>query len=420
MPFDLPGSRSSLPDRPGSAIALPGLATSELDHLIDQHSHPSAVRALLPSILDGSLFVEQVPEAFRARVRTRTVYAPIPHYTAVYLALLAPYLWRPGQDIVDVCCNEPGRLIMEMADGSWIEDDAPWLTLDHAWAMLYCFAAWQGTTLSPRMPLLSLVLPGRHRLMAMMGPNIETGLAFSIRVNRNIERDLTDYAMPDATALAASARSSSAAGRERTEDIAGLQAAIACGDGDRIQELVLRRVERRDNIYLVGGTGVGKTEAIRTICALLPSELANRTAKVQDVQELDLWQVQNQVGFVVRRGDQATDIRMPQIIDAVNRMNFRRVLVGEVSTENAPALVRLLNSGTTGIMVTGHGDDELGGCRAIQQNVALSAVDQRMDPASALQQFVRSMHLILMLDRLPNGRRAITSATDPTTLLPLL
>lgn len=115
-------------------------------------------------------------------------------------------------------------------------------------------------------------------------------------------------------------------------------------------------VKRRATILITGGTGVGKTTLLRSLLDECPGE--ERIVSVEEIRELGEIRSCNHVSLVTREPNVEGEgaIGLPELVKATLRMRPDRVVLGECRGEEIADLLRALNSGHHGGMVTVHAD----------------------------------------------------------------
>ena len=209
-------------------------------------------------------------------------------------------------------------------------------------------------------PILATKLPGGHRLQLNIGSFVLSGIAVSVRVASTREFTFADYACDDAT-------------------IALLTRAMAEGL----------------NIVISGGTFSGKTQFMNALGKFVPE--GQRLLTAEDVDELKIGHVHNQARFIVNRLATREDITYRDVIDSMTRMRPDRIWVGEMSIQNTWILLRLLDTGHSGLLTTIHADSPAGVFDAIERNIQLAGYDT----AGVRQFFTDKLDLIVQIRRRP-------------------
>ena len=204
--------------------------------------------------------------------------------------------------------------------------------------------------------MLGIQLPGGHRFQALMGPNVVSGMAISIRVRRRETVDLAAF------------------GFARDQSLPRLGAglvqrqSLVAGDGAVDIDTIAAAIARGGSAIVSGATGSGKTTFMKGLLRELPRN--NRVITVEDVEELDVPH-ENRVQILVSRTGTGTDIEYPEVIDACMRFNPDTVIPGELSVHNAEAVFRLLNTGHGSFLTSIHSNGALDALLAFARNIEM-------------------------------------------------
>lgn len=171
-------------------------------------------------------------------------------------------------------------------------------------------------------------------------------------------------------------------------------------------------VRGRSNILVSGGSGAGKTTLTRALSLFVdPSQ---RVVTCEETQELRLSdRLPNVVElFTLRKRDEnGVMIRETSLDDLVReslRMRAERVWVGETRGKEAYALIKACNSGHDGSITTMHADN---GQQAIQQ-MRTYVMESGLPEIPAREQVARAFDLVVQVEKIGMGRRAITEITE--------
>lgn len=288
--------------------------------------------------------------------------------------------------VTELSINGPHDIRVRVAGKGYVpipEKEAAFASL--AWMERLCsfFAAANGIRWTPEMPLLACRTPDGYRFQALIGENVESKIACSIRVPRPMKADYSTF--------------------EIDEEM-----------GRKLDQVV----ESGKAFLLSGGTGSGKTTLFNLLCRKIPAW--QRVITAEDTRELDIIN-ENRVHFIVSRTEGATKVSWPQIIDTVLRLNPDRFLVGELSIPNAFPSLQIMDTGHEGYAATMHANSPLDALRGFRRRVALGGGHVGTEVSSLMEFLVDNIGLVIQVRHLPTAdnteRRAVTAMASPKDLL---
>ncbi|MDE0161265.1 MAG: ATPase, T2SS/T4P/T4SS family, partial [Acidimicrobiaceae bacterium] len=167
------------------------------------------------------------------------------------------------------------------------------------------------------------------------------------------------------------------------------------------------------NMLVVGGTGAGKTTLLRSLLAEVPqSELV---VTIEDTLELHLRSSglhERTLALETRtvNTEGLGEITMYDLCKAALRMSPDRVIVGEVRGGEVMQLLQSMGIGNDGSLGTIHA----GSTRAAINKMLIYAQRSPDSPTpdSVLREISEVLHLLVYIQKLPDGRRAITSIRE--------
>jgi pilus assembly protein CpaF len=165
------------------------------------------------------------------------------------------------------------------------------------------------------------------------------------------------------------------------------------------------------NIMISGGTGAGKTTLLNILSAFIPSN--ERIITIEDAAELQLRQE-----HVVRLETRPPNIegqgavRQRQLVINALRMRPDRIVVGEVRGEEAVDMLQAMNTGHEGSLTTIHANTPRDALTRLETMVAMANLN--LPDKAIRQQIASAIHLIVQINRLPDGTRKVTSITEVT------
>jgi pilus assembly protein CpaF len=170
-------------------------------------------------------------------------------------------------------------------------------------------------------------------------------------------------------------------------------------------------VRAKLNVLISGGTGTGKTTLLNVLSAYIPA--TERVITIEDAAELQLQQ-----RHVVRLETRPANIEGVGAIiqrDLVRnslRMRPDRIVVGEVRGAEVLDMLQAMNTGHEGSMTTVHAN---GPRDALNRLMAMAGLASANVSERLLQQSIaRALHLVIQLNRFPDGRRRVVSISEIT------
>jgi len=170
-------------------------------------------------------------------------------------------------------------------------------------------------------------------------------------------------------------------------------------------------VKSRINILVTGGTGSGKTTLLNVLSGFIPDN--ERIITIEDSAELQLQQP-----HVVRLETRPPNIEgkgevvQRELVKNALRMRPDRIVVGEVRGGEALDMLQAMNTGHDGSISTIHANSPRDALTRLEHMVGMSGV-----PIPAIvvrQQIAAALNLVVSTERLPDGRRIVTSIQEIT------
>jgi pilus assembly protein CpaF len=176
-------------------------------------------------------------------------------------------------------------------------------------------------------------------------------------------------------------------------------------------ELLECVVKGKLNVLVSGGTGSGKTTLLNVLSAYIPS--TERIITIEDAAELQLKQ-QHVVRLETRppniEGEGA--VKQRQLVINSLRMRPDRIIVGEVRGEEAIDMLQAMNTGHEGSLTTIHANTPRDALSRLETMIAMAQLNL---PEKAMrQQIASAIHVIVQVNRLPDGSRKVTSISEVT------
>jgi pilus assembly protein CpaF len=170
-------------------------------------------------------------------------------------------------------------------------------------------------------------------------------------------------------------------------------------------------VKSRVNILVTGGTGSGKTTLLNVLSGFIPD--TERIITIEDSAELQLQQP-----HIVRLETRPANIEgkgevvQRDLVKNALRMRPDRIVVGEVRGAEALDMLQAMNTGHDGSLTTIHANSPRDALTRLEHMVGMSGV-----PIPALvvrQQIAAALNLVIDVERMPDGRRIVTSIQEIT------
>jgi pilus assembly protein CpaF len=170
-------------------------------------------------------------------------------------------------------------------------------------------------------------------------------------------------------------------------------------------------VQGRISLIVTGGTGSGKTTLLNALSALIPSD--ERLITIEDAAELQLQQPH--VGRLETRPPNAEgrgEIRQRDLVKNALRMRPNRIIIGECRGEEAFDMLQAMNTGHEGSMTTVHANSPRDALKRLEQMIGMAGMG--MTIGSIRGQIASALTLVIQVQRLPDGKRRVTSVSEVT------
>jgi pilus assembly protein CpaF len=181
--------------------------------------------------------------------------------------------------------------------------------------------------------------------------------------------------------------------------------------GREMADTLQAAVRGRISLVVSGGTGTGKTTMLNALSHFIPGD--ERLITIEDAVELQLQQLH--VGRLETRPaniEGKGEIRQRDLVRNALRMRPDRIIVGECRGEEAFDMLQAMNTGHEGSMTTVHANSPRDALKRLEQMVAMAGMG--LPIASIRGQIASAITLIMQLQRLPDGRRKVTSIVEIT------
>lgn len=170
-------------------------------------------------------------------------------------------------------------------------------------------------------------------------------------------------------------------------------------------------VQSRFNILISGGTGSGKTTLLNMLSGFIPER--ERLITIEDAAELRLRQ-----SHVVRLETRPPNLEGTREISARDlvrnalRMRPDRIILGEVRGAEAVEMLQAMSTGHDGSMATMHASTPRDAFARLEMLLGFGGLNG--EPKTLRRFIANSIHVIVQVNRLANGKRRVTSIAEVT------
>ena len=179
----------------------------------------------------------------------------------------------------------------------------------------------------------------------------------------------------------------------------------------KMVDLLQAAVQGRISIIISGGTGSGKTTFLNALSTFIPT--AERLITIEDAAELQLQQPH--VGRLETRPANAEgkgEVRQRELVINALRMRPDRIIIGECRGDEAFDMLQAMNTGHEGSLTTIHANSPRDSMKRLEQMVAMAGLGMSM--SSIRGTIASALRLVIQLQRLPDGKRRVTSISEIT------
>jgi pilus assembly protein CpaF len=177
----------------------------------------------------------------------------------------------------------------------------------------------------------------------------------------------------------------------------------------QIVDVLKAAVEGRVSLIISGGTGSGKTTMLNALSGYIPHH--ERLITIEDAAELQLQQPH--VGRLETRPPNAEgkgEIRQRELVKNALRMRPDRIIIGECRGEEAFDMLQAMNTGHEGSMTTVHANTPRDALKRLEQMVSMAGMTTTV--GSIRGQIASAITIVIQLQRLPDGKRRLTSVSE--------
>ncbi|HWJ62902.1 MAG TPA: CpaF family protein [Acidimicrobiales bacterium] len=172
-------------------------------------------------------------------------------------------------------------------------------------------------------------------------------------------------------------------------------------------------VRGRMNILVAGGTGTGKTTNLNVMSSFVPA--SERIITIEDSAELQLQQ-RHVVSLEARpaNAEGQGEIVIRDLVRNALRMRPDRIIIGECRSAEALDMLQAMNTGHEGSMTTVHANSPRDAMSRLEMMVLMAGFD--LPTRVVREQITAAIDVVVQCERLPNGRRLVTSLSEITGL----
>jgi pilus assembly protein CpaF len=177
----------------------------------------------------------------------------------------------------------------------------------------------------------------------------------------------------------------------------------------QIVDVLKTAVIGKVSLIISGGTGSGKTTLLNALSGYIPHD--ERLITIEDAAELQLQQPH--VGRLETRPPNAEgkgEIRQRELVKNALRMRPDRIIIGECRGEEAFDMLQAMNTGHEGSMTTIHANTPRDALKRLEQMVSMAGMATTV--GSIRGQIASAINVVIQLQRLPDGKRRLTSVSE--------
>lgn len=261
-----------------------------------------------------------------------------------FLSPIAGFFTENG--VTEIAVNEPGYIWVQNRS-VWREIEVPEMSAQNTLNFAIASAEYTHQALTGESPILSATLPQGERIQIVIPPAVEDNrTSLTIRVPSYVDFSMDSYekgGMFDRIRPAESRIS------EVDEEL------LALLKDKKYRKFFELAVAAGKNIGIVGDTGSGKTQFMKTLCQLISSY--ERLITIEDARELHLRNHRNKVHLLYStQGKASQRVDPATLIKSCMRMKPDRVLPAELRGGEAFDFVNLLTSGHKGSITSWHAE----------------------------------------------------------------
>lgn len=254
--------------------------------------------------------------------------------------LLGEYLAIDG--LTEIAINRPNELHTKI-NGKWTMHASP-VTYEQALTFGYALAVWNNDNIDDTNPILSATLPTGERCQVVIPDACERDtVSITIRKPSNVDIPHQSY-IDNGFYHRVTGQE-----KKRSKD----DELIEIYQSGNIPLFVEKLIEYGKTVFIVGGTGSGKTTYMKTLLKYIPLNL--RLITIEDNPEITFYLHKNYVHLFYPADAGIDAIVTPsRLIRACYRMNPDRILLTEVRGGEAWDCLKIIGSGHEGLVTSLH------------------------------------------------------------------
>jgi type IV secretion system protein VirB11 len=301
-------------------------------------------------------------------------------------------------DVLEVCLNRPGVLLVETTRG-WRTVAAPDMAQERCLSLARAVATFCDQQINQERPLLSATLPSGERIQFVIPPAVARDtVSITVRKPSQLIKGLADFEREGLFERLACLSRRSPAGLPTHET-----ELVALKDAGRYADFLRLAVRRCQTVVVSGKTGSGKTTFMKGLVEEVPRH--ERLITIQDTAELTLPHHPNVVHLFYSKDAQGTArVTAKSLLEACLRMRPDRIFLAEVRGDECFHFVRLAASGHPGSITSVHA----GSCALAFEQMALMIRETSAGSGLRLDEIRWLLHgvvdVVVQFDRDERGR----------------
>lgn len=291
----------------------------------------------------------------------------------------------------EVAINQPFKLWFDRGNG-WEFVEKPELTYEKCKMLANTLCVYSGLNYSTDnydTPIASVVLPDGERGQIIAPPACEKKtVAFGIR-KPSIERfSLQSYRDTGRLSGAKKAQPKSIELSSFQEEMLNLYE-----KNDNQYEFLVKALEAKLNILLVGETGSGKTTIMKAMLDIYHESA--RIFTIEDVSEIDLPHHPNHVHLFYKENG----VTPTQLVKACMRLKPDHIFLAELRGDEALPYLEALNTGHSGTITTIHANDCYSAFSRLTDLIKKSSVGITMNYQDIFRKVITTIDVVCFFNR---------------------